>query len=388
MKTKIGVIHDNKINKWALQRFEPLKDKFDITVFVGERNDYDVSSINMNLKLLTHKEETILALKKPMTAYKRVIMSPYKRMDYYYFSLSKYLKGFDLVFSSDICRSSYTLSSLKDSLGFKLVLAWFENIPFRAIFDEKTTLQKKLVMKKVDKFLPYTETAKEALRIEGVSANKIEVIYPGVDLERFKPGSRPEEFMIRNNIPIDSFVVLYVGKLVSWKGIHNLVYSAKILMEKGIINFVFAVAGKGAQKENLVKLIDETNTEKHFRFLDFVSYDEIPNIFNMADILILPSYPTMTWQEQFGMVLAEAMASGIPIISTLSGSIPEVLDEAGVLLPSGDYQGIASAIERLLEDKPLREKLSKKGRNRVEKLFCSIKVSEKLLHVIENIKCT
>lgn len=366
---KIAIVLDNKVNKWALQRFEPLKDRFDITVFVGERNDYDVSSIDLNMKRLTRAEEISLAIKDPLTAYKRIVKAPYKKMDFYYFSLRKYLKGMDVVYSCDISRSAYTLASLKDELGFKLILSWWENIPFRAVFDEKTAFHKRLVMDKVDLFLPFTKMAKEVLKLEGVPEEKIEVIYPGVDLERFKPGTKPEDLLAKNNISKNSFVILYVGKLVSWKGVHNLVYAARILKERGIKDFVVAVAGRGAQKENMQRLIRETNSESHFRFLDFVSYDEMPDVHRMADVFVLPSYPTMTWQEQFGMVLIEAMACGKPVISTNSGAIPEVVGDVGLLIPSGDFFSLAENIIRLIKDDNLRDALGRKTLERARNLY-------------------
>lgn len=366
---KLGIVLDNKVNKWALQRFEPLKEHIDITVFVGERNDYDVSSIDLNKKFLTHSEEILLALKEISTAYKRVLRSPYKKLDFYYFSLKKYLPGIDIIYSCDITRSAYTLASLKDSLNFKFLLSWWENIPFRAIFDDRTNCQKKYVMSKVDMFLPFTKMAKKVLEIEGIEKNKISVIYPGVDTQRFKPGDKSKILMSKYNIHENCFVILYVGKLVSWKGVHNLIYLAKILTNKGFKDFVIAVAGRGAQKENMIKIIKESKTEEHFRFLDFISYEEMPDVYRIADLFILPSYPTMTWQEQFGMVLIEAMATGKPIISTMSGAIPEVVGNAGILIPPGDFFALANAVIDLIENSNLRETLGKIGRERVEKLF-------------------
>ena len=381
---KLGIVLDNKINKWAIQRFEPLRDKADITVFIGEKNDYDVSSIDLSKKNLTHTEEAILAIKEPATAYRRIIMAPYKKMDFYYFSLKKYLKGFDVVYSCDITRSAYTLASLKDELGFKFILSWWENIPFRAVFDEKTSFHKKLVMDKVDLFLPFTNRAKEVLKLEGVPEEKIEVIYPGVDRERFKPGKKTEPFLNKYNIPANTFIVLYTGKLVSWKGVHNLIYAASILKKKGIDNFVFAIAGRGAQKENMIKLIKEADVEENFRFLDFVSYDEMPQVYRMADIFVLPSYPTMTWQEQFGMVLIEALASGKPVISTMSGGIPEVLGDAGILIPSGDYFQLAENILRLMKDDNLRDALGKKALKIAEELYDAKKNGMQFKGILEN----
>ncbi|MBI3398978.1 MAG: glycosyltransferase family 4 protein [Deltaproteobacteria bacterium] len=366
---KLGIVWDNKVNRWVLQRFEPLKNNIDITVFVGERNNYDVKSVDLNKVQLTHAEEVSLAIRNPSTVYKRILRAPYKRMDFYYFSLQKYLKGTDVVYSCDITRSAYTLASLKDKLGFKLFLSWWENIPYRAIFDEKTGYHKRHIMEKVDIFLPFTETAKKVLLLEGVPEEKMRVIYPGVDLKRFKPGPKPEDLLAENNIPINSFVILYVGKLVSWKGVYNLVYTARILKERGIKDFVVAVAGRGAQRENMERLIKETKVEGNFRFLNFASYDEMPDIYRMADVFVLPSYPTMTWQEQFGMVLIEAMACGKPVISTNSGSIPEVVGDAGILISSGNFFQLAEIVVNLMSNRGFALEMGNRGRQRVETYF-------------------
>ncbi|MBI4843559.1 MAG: glycosyltransferase family 4 protein [Nitrospirae bacterium] len=382
---KIGIVLDNKISKWALQRFEPLKETCDITVFVGERNDYDVSAIGLKKKFLSKKEEISLALRDPVTAFNRFVKAPYKKMDFYYFSLRKHLKGFDAVYSCDLMRSAYSLASLKEMLGFKLFLFWWENVPYRAALDDKSSFQKKSIMKNVDYFFPFTKHAKENLLMEGVREDKIKVVYPGLDMQRFSPGEKPGSLSAKNRIPEGSFVILYVGKLVSWKGVHNLVYAARILKMKGIKNFVFAVAGRGAQKNNMLKLIAETGTEENFRFLDFISYDEMPEVYRMADLFVLPSYPTMTWQEQFGMVIVEAMASGIPVISTNTGTIPEVMGDAGIIIPPGDYNALAGSIIKLMNDEPLRKELSGKGRERALELFSSNKKSEELNAALKEI---
>ncbi len=382
---KVGIVLDNKVNRWALQRFEPLKEVLDITVFVGERNDYDVSGIGLRKVFLTHGEEARFALKDPVTAYRRVLGSPFKKMDFYYFSLRRLLKGFDVLYSCDVTRSAYTLASLKDELGFKFVLSWWENIPHRAIFDRKTDFQKRLVMDKVDLFLPFTETAKRTLFLEGVPKDKVEVVYPGVDTGRFRPGQRPRNLMEAYGISKDTFVILYVGKLVSWKGVHNLVYAAMALKKRGINNFVVAVAGRGAQRENMERLIERAGLSAHFRFLDFLSYDEMPEVYRLADLFVLPSYPAMGWQEQFGMVLVEAMSSALPVISTRSGSIPEVVGDCGVLIPPGDFFALAGEVERLMKDEETRKALAEKGRERAEKVFDINVSSTALQKIFENI---
>ncbi len=383
---KIGIVMDNKINKWGVQRFEPLKDELDITLFVGQRNRCETDSIKLKKYYLSHKEEILLGLKEPVTAYKRVFGAPYSKMDFYYFSLQKYLKGMDMVFSCDHMRSAYTLATLKDRLGFKLILTWCENIPYRAVFDPKTLAMQDLVLEKTDFFLPVTNIVKKALMIEGVTEDKIKTIYPaGIDMEDFKPSNPRDKILNKLKLDKNHFIILYVGKLVSWKGVHNLVYAAKILKDKGIEKFTFAIAGSGAQKSNMEKLIQRSGTTSHFKFLDFIPYTEIADIFSIADTAVLTSYPTMTWQEQFGMVLAEAMASGKPVISTLSGSIPEVVGNAGKLIPAGDFFALAETIQELMQNNSLREELGKKGKARAEQLFNAEKNGRRLREVIKRL---
>ena len=90
-----------------------------------------------------------------------------------------------------------------------------------------------------------------------------------------------------------------------------------------------------------------------------------------------------TGKEQFGMVLIEAMACGKPVISTISGSIPEVVGDAGLLIPSGDFFELAETIYKLMLDNNLRDGLGKKGRERTEMLYDANKNSSRFKNVIE-----
>ncbi|MBE0602927.1 MAG: methyltransferase domain-containing protein, partial [Deltaproteobacteria bacterium] len=86
--------------------------------------------------------------------------------------------------------------------------------------------------------------------------------------------------------------------------------------------------------------------------------------YNAADLFVLPSISMRMWKEQFGMVLAEAMACGTPVISTSSGSIPEVVGDAGIVVPANDPGELAGAIASLCLSGTLREELGRKGRAR------------------------
>ncbi len=85
------------------------------------------------------------------------------------------------------------------------------------------------------------------------------------------------------------------------------------------------------------------------------------------------------------MVLAEAMASGTPVISTMSGSIPEVVGDSAVLIPPGDYNALADNVRKLIEDRAMRDDFSKKARARAEEMFNSKKVANDFLDVMREI---
>ncbi len=375
---KVGLVRDNKINAWTFQREECLADRLDMTLFVGERNDYDVGQIRIPKRFLTHREELRLAARSPRLAWTRMRRSPFRRADFYYHSLRKHLLGFDLVHSGDFLRSAYTLAGLREELGFRLVLSWWQNIPRYDMFREKDAFWYAEVVPHVDAFVPYTESAAHALRMEGVPADRIHMIYPGVDLRRFVPGPKDASLMGRLQIPADAFVIAYVGKLVSHKGVYVIPYALKLLADEGLTNVHVVVAGRGAQRATLEKLLGIWNMADRFHFLDFLGYQEVHRAHSIANVFVLPSYPTLTWQEQFGFVLAEAMASGKPVVASASGGIPEVVGDGGLLFPAGDFAGLSQQLLRLIRDAAFRAELGGKARARAEALFDPAKNAEAL----------
>ena len=83
-------------------------------------------------------------------------------------------------------------------------------------------------------------------------------------------------------------------------------------------------------------------------FRGFVSYDEMPSLYAQATCVVLASLPVWSWEEQFGMVLAEAMAAGRPIIASSSGAIPEVAGGCAEYFPPGDWPSLANLLARAL----------------------------------------
>jgi glycosyltransferase involved in cell wall biosynthesis len=384
---KLALVWENGMAKWVSQMFEPLAalPSVEITAFVGERNKFDVSQVTLDKRFLSHKEEFHLGLGELPQSLARIWHSPYKRLDFYHNSLSKYLRGFDLVECTDSSRSLYTAADLKRKLGYKLVVSYLENIPYRQVFDEKTNYIKHKTFDAIDHFIPWCKTIEQAMLVEGVPKEKMTTVYSSLDINQFRPKGKDAGLLRQYGIDEGTFTILYIGKLVSWKGVHNLAYAAKVLLNEGYRNFKFIIAGRGAQLSNLEKIIKEARLENYFCYAGFLPYERIVDLHNLADVFVLPSYPAMTWQEQFGMVLVEAMACGKPVVSTLTGSIPEVVGDAGLLVAAGDYYELAHQIARLMDDRVLREGLGVKARQRAVDQFDANKNGLKLYAVYKQL---
>jgi glycosyltransferase involved in cell wall biosynthesis len=95
-----------------------------------------------------------------------------------------------------------------------------------------------------------------------------------------------------------------------------------------------------------------------------IGHDDVPRWLNAMDVLCAPSQSTPRWREQFGRMLIEAFACGVPVIASDSGEIPYVVADAGIIVPEDDLQGWRRAIERLLGDAELRTTLAQRGRQR------------------------
>lgn len=276
------------------------------------------------------------------------------------FGLEKCIINSDIVHVGDPhYYYSYQAAILKSKgLIKKLISTWWETIPFNNESTDAKKRIKKYTMQYVDQFVCYTEKAKQCLILEGVDENKISLIPLGIDLSLFYP-SREK----RTN----PFTLLFVGRLVEEKGIIDLYQAFK----KSIVNtknIKLYIIGQGPLENTLRTFIHSDNLQDAV-LIDHRSYSEMPAVFRQADVLCVPSKKTLTWEEQYGMVFIEAMASGLPIISTSTGAIPHVVENAGILVAYGDRLGLAQAITDLCVNTQLCSKLGTIGRERAKQLF-------------------
>ena len=180
----------------------------------------------------------------------------------------------------------------------------------------------------------------------------IDLVYAGVPDELFTLPRNPEPYL------------LYFGRLdIIQKGLDTLLDAVAILARKRP-ELEMRIAGRGKDLERVRSMSRELGIEGNLRFLGAVDEAERQRLFAGAAVELMPSR-----FEGFGMVAAEAMAAGVPLVAAASGSLPEVVDapNGGVLVPAGDAPALAAAVERLLDDPAARERLSATARVSAER---------------------
>jgi rhamnosyl/mannosyltransferase len=190
---------------------------------------------------------------------------------------------------------------------------------------------------------------------------KIQVIPYGIDLDRFAYRDEKKIGEIKKKYP--GPLTLFVGKLRYYKGLKYLIESAKDVDGKILI------VGDGILKDELEEKIGKDNLKEKVFFTGEVTEKELSSFYQAADIFVLPSSHK---SEAFGISILEAMASGLPVISTELGtgtSFVNLNNKTGLVIPPRDSVALSQAINYLLKNKSLREEFGKVGRERAQKYF-------------------
>lgn len=325
------------MNPWELRPWEHLTDRFDIVCLLSQSNRFDASL----LRVRTQGARTARDLLPKGRLGDLAVRVPGDR----YLGLASQLRGADIVHSQELGYwYSMQAARLKPRLGYKLVLTVWETLPFiRSYRNIRTRRYRRLVLPRTDFFLPATERARLALLLEGAAASKIRVSPPGVDAERFTP---------RADLPAPSeHVILSPGRLVWEKG-HQDVLRAAAALRRGIVRGPattgegprVVIVGTGPEERRLRNYARELGIADRAEFRSFIPYEEMPSVYAEASCLVLASLPIWSWEEQFGMVLAEALNARLPILASASGAIPEVVGESATLFAPGDWIGLARAL--------------------------------------------
>ena len=233
-------------------------------------------------------------------------------------------------------------------------------------FSERASLTKKLAYNYViqkaarnsKKILTVSEFAKgELIKKFSLPENKVVVTYNGID-EKFKKITNPKTLEKSEKYGLLKPYYLYVGQWRSHKNLLNLVEAFSNLTNKGLkgkVELVFA--GKIDKKyPELPALVTKLNLTGDVRFTGFVDDDDLPAIYNNALAFVFPSF-----SEGFGLPALEAQASGTPVISSDSTSLPEVLGDGAVFFDPDNVAELTKRMIEVLQDEKLRDKLISAG---------------------------
>jgi glycosyltransferase involved in cell wall biosynthesis len=256
------------------------------------------------------------------------------------------------------------LLGMKRLLGYRLTFFTWENlrlsfpVPFRWIRSAASRL--------VDGAIAGTDEAAVVLRSLGFRGRIRVVPQIGVDAEILAATAAARK-------PGEVFTVGYCGRLVPEKGVDVLL---EALAKLGG-DWRALIAGEGPEKQRLRLSAQRLGVEAQIRWLGAVSPTQVPEHLAMMHVLVLPSRSARRWQEQFGRVLIEAMACGVPVVGASSGAIPSVIGDAGLLFPENDAAALAVALERLRGDSQLRSDLAQRGSERASSCFTNRQIAER-----------
>jgi glycosyltransferase involved in cell wall biosynthesis len=219
---------------------------------------------------------------------------------------------------------------------------------------------------------------KDVLEAEGYS-KPIEVFPLGVDTKNFYQFSVDR---LKTQLNLDGkFVIGYVGRLIEIKGVHLLIEMMHDLPEQVHLLLI----GSGPEERPLQTTVSKYHLEHQVHFLGDVPYQQLPQYINCMDIGIVPSKTTKRWKEQFGRVIVEFMSCEVPVIGSDSGSIPEVLGDAGWIFHENNLQELTYSVQFLMEYPKRREELGKLGRERATAHYSLEIMCEQFLAMYEKL---
>lgn len=193
----------------------------------------------------------------------------------------------------------------------------------------------------------------------------------GVDTELFSPQLRhpgnPSEIQIG-----------YVGRISHHKGIDTLIEAARILRSQGHA-FRLVLCGSGQDEASFKKQAEDAELSESIVWRGGVRHDQVPPEMGKMDVLVLPSRTIATWKEQFGHVLIEAMAMGIPTVGSTCGEIPNVIGRSDLVFTEGNAEELAAILARLITEPDWRSEMEQYSLNRVAQYYSHRRIAERLL---------
>jgi glycosyltransferase involved in cell wall biosynthesis len=339
----ILIVRGQLVTPWELRPWAELPKRFDVSYLLTRSNAFDTESLPLRARQVTSVRDRLprgaLGAAAAGLAGERYLADA---DDAYAEADLVHAEELSFWFAADAARR-------KTRHGYRLVQTVWETLPFLQAFRNRHARRHRdEVVAATDLFLPATERARQALLLEGVEDERIVVCAPGIDVERF---DAPAED------PPAEHIVISPGRLVWEKGHQDVLRAVALLARQGLRPRV-RIVGRGPEEGRLRAHAEELGLGDRVT-IGPVSYTEMPTVFASGSCMVLASLPAAMaqlhpfgarprafWEEQFGLVLAEAMAAGLDIVASESGAIPEVLAGEGTLFAPGDWVALGEHLAK------------------------------------------
>lgn len=246
-----------------------------------------------------------------------------------------------------------------------------------------------LALRKANRVLANSRFTADLVQKAGVEPSRIETIYLGCDVDRFRPLPRNMELcqrLLRGRYR--DRVILTVGNLVARKG-HDMVIRALPRLMETIPDVTYLIVGDGPHREQLEALAETMRVRDRVVFAGRIPDESLPDIYALCDVFAMPSREELNKNdvEGFGLVFLEANACTKPVVAGRSGGIPDAVEDGvtGFLADPNDPGDIAQTIGRLLTDKGLATRMGLQGRLRVVNRFDWQQIGNRVQGILETI---
>jgi glycosyltransferase involved in cell wall biosynthesis len=197
-----------------------------------------------------------------------------------------------------------------------------------------------------------------------IQPNEIDIVYCGLETDRLKP--------VVKQTPGRPVRILSVGRFIEKKGFEYLIDACALLAERGLDFQCQIAGGSGASQAELQTHIDRHSLQDHVKLLGLMNQDQVRELYHMSDIFALACVVARNGdRDGIPVVLMEAMACEIPVVTTSVAGIPDLVQhgQTGLLAKERDSLSLANALEQLIVDEQLRRQLGKRGRHKILQHF-------------------
>lgn len=260
-------------------------------------------------------------------------------------------------------------------LKYPEFFSWKKNFWHRMINVKK-------LAKRFDRIIAISEnTKKDIIELCNIKEEKIDVIHPGISKEFaiINNDVRLKETRDKYKLP-DKFI-LYLGTLEPRKNIEGLICAYNKLRDDGCCHdYKLVIAGgKGWKTKNIFKAREDSKYKSDIKFVGYVDRDDKVYLYNLASVFVYPSF-----YEGFGFPPLEAMACGVPTITSFTGSLSEAVGDASLMVDPYNITDISSAVKNILTNQAVRDNLVAKGLERVKKFDWS-ETADSYLEVFDDL---